>query len=86
MKKKLIRVGLGFILLLLVVGGSAFWYISRSGSGRLEQWIQSQLLTIANSYLNPKLSIGMVCAPSRIIKIPAMPHGKIPLVIKNDDE
>ncbi len=56
MRKKLVRIALGLFLLLLIVGGSAFWYLSRSGSGKLEQWIQSQLLTIANSYLNPKLS------------------------------
>jgi|GEM_PF-2341526 len=56
MVKRLFRFALAAVLLLIVIGGVAFWYISRSGSGKLEGWIGSQLQTIANSYLNPKLS------------------------------
>jgi hypothetical protein len=56
MKKRLIRIGAGAIVTLLLLAGIAFWYVSRSGSGRLEQWIGSQIQTIANSYINPRLS------------------------------
>ncbi len=56
MKKRLIRFGAAVVLALLVAGGLVFWSISGKGSGRVEKWIESQVLTIANSYLNPKLS------------------------------
>src|SRR5436190_22607026 len=56
MMKRLIRIGAGAILALLILAAIGFWYISRSGSGRLEAWIGGEIQTIANSYINPKLS------------------------------
>jgi hypothetical protein len=54
--RKVLLIGFASVLLLTIVGGLAFLHIARSGSGTIEQWIGAQFQSIANSYLNPKLT------------------------------
>jgi hypothetical protein len=47
------------LALLLLIGagaGALIYFAGQKGSSTIEKWISSQLQTIANSYLNPKLS------------------------------
>ena len=57
--KRLIRRIIGGVLagllLLAIVAGIVLFSISRRGSGRIEQWIGSQIVGIAGGYLNPRL-------------------------------
>lgn len=53
--KRVLILGIFTIASLAVAGALVFQSISRSGSSAIEQWIGSQLQTIANSYLNPQL-------------------------------
>ncbi|HET6251199.1 MAG TPA: hypothetical protein VFE47_26185 [Tepidisphaeraceae bacterium] len=55
MKRRLIR-GAILLIVIAVLAGVAVRFLVPRNKGRIEDWIGSQLQTVANSYLNPKLS------------------------------
>jgi hypothetical protein len=54
--KRLLIVLTVLVVLAGAVAAVVFYYAGQAGSGTIEKWIASQLQTIANGYLNPKLS------------------------------
>src|SRR5258707_14951142 len=56
MKKRILRVAMLAGVGLVLLGITIALVVRHMGSGTVQDWIDSQLQTIANAYLNPKLS------------------------------
>lgn len=56
MKRKLI-IAIPLVVILLVAGIVLF-VICGAGSAGVQRWIADQLVTVADGYLNPRLSLG----------------------------
>ena len=54
--KRIIRFVLLTALLLVLVGGVAFWLSGQHGRAALQRWIGQQLVAVANRYLIPQIS------------------------------
>jgi len=55
-KRLILRILLGGVLLILLSVSVVFFLVSRKGSGTIEEWVGSQIQTIAGSFLKPKLT------------------------------
>jgi hypothetical protein len=54
--KRTVRTALVLVFVLAVAAGAALWQAGRAGSSAVESWVAGQIQTVADAYLNPKLS------------------------------
>ena len=58
MKKRraVVRFALALVGVLVIAGGGLLWLAGRAGSSPVEAWVAAQIQSVADAYLNPKLT------------------------------